>query len=87
MNLLMQFDICRMIRICVLFILWLSIGVETQPQSQPQQQQQQTGNLLLLNHTIVTLSEARNRLASTSSGELVFFAGGKNATGQTSDRE
>jgi hypothetical protein len=32
------------------------------------------------------LSQARYRLAATSSGELVFFAGGRNSTGQPSDR-
>jgi hypothetical protein len=62
----------------------LSVNVETQTQPQPQQQTQ--GNLLF-NHTTATLSEARSRLAATSSGELVFFAGGDNAiTGQTSAR-
>jgi hypothetical protein len=34
-----------------------------------------------INHTTATLSEARCRLAATSSGELVFFAGGWNGTG------
>jgi hypothetical protein len=40
--------------------------------------QQQQGNIT---HTTTTLSEARFWLASTSSGELVFFAGGYNSTG------
>jgi hypothetical protein len=67
---------CAVVQSCVLHILALSIiGVETQPQ------QQQAGNLLLFNHTTATLSEARWDLAATSSGELVFFAGGWNATG------
>jgi hypothetical protein len=43
---------------------------------------QQQGNIT---HTTTTLSEARYLLASTSSGEFVFFAGGRNATG-SSDR-
>jgi hypothetical protein len=34
----------------------------------------------VVNHTTATLSEARHHLAATSSGELVFFAGGQNAT-------
>jgi hypothetical protein len=38
-----------------------------------------------MNHTTATLSEARWFLAATSSGELVFFGGGYNATGP-SDR-
>jgi hypothetical protein len=46
---------------------------------------QQQGNLLF-NHTIATLSESRCCLAATSSGELVFFAGGYNATKQASAR-
>jgi len=45
-------------------------------------QQQQSTNV---NHSIVTLSEARSLLAAASSGELVFFGGGFNATGP-SDR-
>jgi hypothetical protein len=40
--------------------------------------QQQEGNIT---HTTTTLSQARFRFASTSSGELVFFAGGNNSTG------
>jgi hypothetical protein len=59
--------------------LHLSVGllnfVETQ-------QQQQEGNIT---HTTATLSQARYQLASTSSSELVFFAGGNNSTG-ASDR-
>jgi hypothetical protein len=39
-----------------------------------------------VNHTTATLSEARWGLASTSSGELVFFGGGQNTTGKVSDR-
>jgi hypothetical protein len=34
-----------------------------------------------LTNTTATLSEARYWLAATSSGELVFFGGGRNATG------
>jgi hypothetical protein len=45
--------------------------------------QQQQGNIT---HTTTTLSQARCCLAATSSGELVFFAGGLNSTGQPSDR-
>jgi hypothetical protein len=45
--------------------------------------QQQQGNIT---HTTTTFSEARSRLASTSLGELVFFSGGQDATGQPSDR-
>jgi hypothetical protein len=44
--------------------------------------QQQQGNII---HTTATLSQARWKLAATSSGELVFFAGGRNSTGP-SDR-
>jgi hypothetical protein len=43
---------------------------------------QQQGSII---HTTTTLSQARYRLAATSSGELVFFAGGYNSTG-ASDR-
>jgi hypothetical protein len=39
-----------------------------------------------ITHTTTTLSEARWRLASTSSGELVFFGGGFNTTARPSDR-
>jgi N-acetylneuraminic acid mutarotase len=46
------------------------------------QQQQQQGNII---HTTTTLSQVRSHLASTSSGELVFFGGGRNSTG-SSDR-
>jgi hypothetical protein len=46
-------------------------------------QQQQEGNIT---HTTATLSETRYYLAATSSGELVFFAGGRNSTGGPSDR-
>jgi hypothetical protein len=55
------------------------LGVKTE-------QQQTKGNLLLLNHTTATLSETRSQLAATCSGEFVFFAGGRNETGQASDR-
>jgi hypothetical protein len=44
--------------------------------------QQQQGNIT---HTTTTLSQARYLLAATSSGELVFFAGGWSSTGP-SDR-
>jgi hypothetical protein len=64
----------------VLSILIFWIDVEAQPQ------QQQTGTLLLFNHTTATLSEGRAYLAATSSGELVLFAGGWNATEQASAR-
>jgi hypothetical protein len=37
-------------------------------------------------HKTTTLSQVRYALASTSSGELVFFAGGCNATDKASDR-
>jgi uncharacterized membrane protein len=40
--------------------------------------QQQTANIT---QTIATLSEGRYQLAATSSGELIFFGGGLNATG------
>jgi hypothetical protein len=40
-------------------------------------QQQQQANIT---HIITTLHEARERLAATSSGELVFFGGGYNST-------
>jgi hypothetical protein len=64
-----------MLCLLVVAILLLSVGgVETQPQ------QQQTGIV----HTTATLSEARAQLVATSSGELVFFAGGANAIGQAS---
>jgi hypothetical protein len=39
--------------------------------------QQQQANIT---HIITTLNEARERLAATSSGELVFFGGGYNST-------
>jgi hypothetical protein len=45
--------------------------------------QQQQGNIT---HTTTTLSQARYALAATSSGELVFFGGGYDSTGQPSDR-
>jgi hypothetical protein len=57
------------------FIICLFFCVETQPQ------QQQAGIV----HTIATLSEARRSLSAISSGELVFFAGGRSQTGP-SDR-
>jgi hypothetical protein len=38
-----------------------------------------------ITHITTTLSQARYQLASTSSGEFVFFAGGENSTG-TSNR-
>jgi hypothetical protein len=38
-------------------------------------------------HSATTLSEARGYLAAISSGELVFFAGGENSTGQPSAAE
>jgi hypothetical protein len=47
-----------------------------------QQNSKVHGNII---HTTTILSQARSRLAATSSGELVFFAGGENATGP-SDR-
>jgi len=50
--------------------------VEAQPQ--PQQAQQVLSSIT---QTSTTLSEARTGLAATSSGELVFFGGGQNATG------
>jgi predicted Ser/Thr protein kinase len=34
-----------------------------------------------INHTVATLSQARSWLVATSSGDLVFFGGGLNATG------
>jgi hypothetical protein len=45
--------------------------------------QQQQGTI---NQTAATLSQARSHLAATSSGELVFFGGGRSSTGQASDR-
>jgi hypothetical protein len=59
------------------------MGQKFTRKTQHQQQQQQQGNII---HTTTTLSQARYRLAATSSGELVFFAGGQNSTGQPSDR-
>jgi hypothetical protein len=60
----------------VFILLLLSIScVETH--------QQQQGNLI---HTTARLSQARDWLAATSSGELVFFGGGENATGKVSAR-
>jgi len=50
---------------------------------QHQQQQRQKANIT---QTTATLSEARSELAATSSGELVFFGGGWNASGYASDR-
>jgi hypothetical protein len=40
----------------------------------------------VVNHSTATLSEACSHLTATSSGELVFFAGEYNATGQASAR-
>jgi hypothetical protein len=59
---------CIVFLFSVLFVLSVG-GVETHQQ----------GNII--NRTTATLSEARYWLAATSSGELVFFAGGLNATG------
>jgi hypothetical protein len=44
---------------------------------------QQQGNVIYIT---TTLSQIRRNLAATSSGELVFFGGGENATGKPSDR-
>jgi hypothetical protein len=58
-------------------ILHLSVGLLNCGKTETQQQQ---GNII---HTTTTLSEARAGLAATSSGELVFFAGGHSSTGPT----
>jgi hypothetical protein len=64
--------------ICVILVVFLHVLIgllnfvtETQQQ---QQQQQQQGNII---HATTTLSQIRSNLASTSSGKLVFFGGGR----------
>jgi hypothetical protein len=58
----------------LLFVICFLIDVKSQ---------QQQANII---HTTATLSQARCCLAATSSGELVFFAGGGNETNKASDR-
>jgi hypothetical protein len=68
--------------ICVIFVVFLHLSVGLLNCVTETQQQQ--GNII---HTTTTLSQARWRLAATSSGELVFFGGGYNSTTwQPSDR-
>jgi hypothetical protein len=66
--------------ICVIFVVFLHVSVVLLNFVTETQQQEN------ITHTTTTLSEARCCLAATSSGELVFFAGGYNSTGQPSDR-
>jgi hypothetical protein len=50
------------------------------------QREEEQNEGTLLNHITAILSEARSQHAATSSGELAFFAGGYNATGQSNVR-
>jgi hypothetical protein len=65
----------------VVVFLYVSVGLLNFVKTETHQQQERN-----ITHTTTTLSQARYRLASTSSGELVFFAGGWTETGQASDR-
>jgi hypothetical protein len=65
--------------ICVIFMIFVHVNLL----NFVRESQQQQGNII---HTTTTLSQARFCLAATSSGELVFFAGGRNSTGQASNQ-
>jgi hypothetical protein len=67
------------LRVFIVVFLHLSVGLL----NFVRETQQQERNII---HTTTTLSQARYRLAATSSGELVFFAGGFKTTGPSSDR-
>jgi hypothetical protein len=65
-----------------IIVVFLHLSV-SRLDSETETQQQQQGSIT---HTTTTLSQARYWLASTSSGELVFFGGGLSSTGKTSNR-
>jgi hypothetical protein len=65
----------KYVEISVIFVLCLHVSVGLLNFVTETQQQQN------ITHTTTTLSEARGYLTATSSGELVFFAGGRNSTG------
>jgi hypothetical protein len=72
-------------KIPVIFVIFIHMSVgllNFVTETQQQQKQQQLGKII---HTTTTLSHPRHGLVATSSGELVFFAGGNSSTG-ASDR-
>jgi hypothetical protein len=63
--------ICVILMVFHLPILLLNFVIETQQQ----------GRNINITHRTTTFSQARYLLAAISSGELVFFGGGKTITG------